>query len=83
MPSNSNSATMARPIGTARRMTNFVERYQNWLSSGLSTGSGRLRILRSRRRMSSESSRSPSSTMAAGATTMAATAANATVATPA
>ena len=71
------------PSGTARRMTNFVERYQNCLLDGRRAGSGRPSMRRARRRTSSESRRSPSSTRAAGVTTIAATAANATVATPA
>ena len=33
-PSTSSSATTARPIGSARRMTNFVDRYQNCCSIG-------------------------------------------------
>ena len=73
----------ASPIGTARAITNFVERYQNCCSTGRRTGSGRFRTRRASRRTSSESSRSPKRTIAAGVTTTAAAAAKATVATPA
>ena len=82
-PSSSSSATIASPTGTARRITNFVERYQNICSTGLRAGSGRLSSRRHSRRTSSASSRSPSSAIAAGVTTIAATAANATDAMPA
>ena len=34
-PSSSSNATTARPIGIARRITNFVQRYQNVCSTGL------------------------------------------------
>lgn len=74
---------MTRPIGTAWRITNFVHRYQNHSSTGAGLGSGRRRIRRINRRTTSESSRPPSSTIAAGVTTIAATAVNATTATPA
>ena len=73
---------IARPTGIARRMTSFVERYKNWRSIGVGTGSGRRSILCRRRRMSKELSRSPRTTMAAGVTITAAAAANATVAMP-
>ena len=81
-PSTSSSATIATPIGTARRITNFVDRYQKFCSIGLRTGSGLRKIQRASRRTSSESNRSPSSAIAAGATTIAATAANTTTAMP-
>ena len=73
---------MAAPIGTDRRITALVERYQKSCSTGLATGSGRPSARRSQRRMSSAFSRPPSTTMAAGVTNTAAAAANATVATP-
>ena len=73
---------MTVPIGTARRMTNLVDRYQNNSSTGLATGSARPSTRRSQRRMSKEFSRSPRKTIAAGVTITAAAAANATVATP-
>src|SRR5271168_3401500 len=82
-PSISNSATTARPTGTANRITNLVDRYQKSFSTGLCSGSGRPSIRRPSLRTSSASSRGPSSTIAAGVTTIAATATNATVATPA
>ena len=82
-PSTNKSAMIASPIGTARRITNLVERYQNVSSIGRRTGSGRLKTRRVNRRTSRESSRSPSSTIADGVTTIAATAANATTAMPA
>src|SRR5207302_9801285 len=88
-PSTNSSATTANPIGTARRVTNWVHRYQNSCSTGLGWASDvcwgfeRLNILRASRRTSSASSRGPSTTIAAGVTTIAATATNATVATPA
>ena len=73
----------ARPMGTARRMTARVERYQNNCSTGLGVGSGLRNTRRNSRRTSSASSRSPRSQMAAGVTITAAAAVNATVATPA
>src|SRR5580693_4820335 len=82
-PSISSNATTARPIGMARRVTNLVDRYQNNCSTGLRTGSGRPSIRRPSLRTSKASTRGPSSTIAAGVTTIAATATNATVATPA
>ena len=74
---------IASPIGIAWRITIFVDRYQNVCSTGFGTGSDRPRMRRTSRRTSSESSRSPSNTMAAGTTTIAANAANATTAMPA
>ena len=35
VPTSNSSATTASPMGSARRMTNFVERYQNCLLDGL------------------------------------------------
>ena len=74
---------MATTIGAACRVTDLVHRYQNHCSNGAGWGSGRRRIRRVNRRTSSESSRSPSSTIAAGVTMIAAATANATTATPA
>ena len=82
-PSSNSSATTARPIGIDRRITTFVDRYQNSCSIGLGSGSGLPSMRRTSLRTSSESSRSPARTMAAGATTMAANAANPTTAMPA
>ena len=82
-PSTPSSTTTARPMGIACRATYFVERYQNCCSMGSTAGSGRRNALRSARRTSRASSRSPSSMMAAGVTMIAASAAKATVATPA
>ncbi len=73
----------AAPIGTARRITKVVERYQNICSTGLRTGAGRRKTRRASLRTSSASRRSPATTMTAGATTMAADAANTTTAIPA
>ena len=64
-------------------MTSFVERYQNSWSMGRGTGSGRLSRRRASRRTFSEFNLSPISTMAAGVTTTAASAAKPTVAIPA
>ena len=82
-PRSSNRVMITRPIGIDRRITNLVDRYQKFCSTGLGVGSGRPNTRRNSRRTSSESSRSPSSTIAAGATRMAAAAANVTTAIPA
>ena len=83
-PRKTNNTTTARPIGPACRMTNFVERYQNCCSRGrVAVDAGRPSSRRMDSRTSSESSLSPSIMMAAGVTAKAATAAKATVATPA
>ena len=59
VPNSISSVTTASPIGTARRITNLVERYQNSCSTGRATGSGRPRRRRTSRRTSSAFSRSP------------------------
>ena len=82
-PRTHSRTTTATPIGTARRITNFVERYQNCCSIGNVAGAGRPSIRRIATRTSRESRRSPSIMMAAGVMTMADIAAKATVATPA
>jgi hypothetical protein len=74
---------IAAPVGSARRMASLDERYQNDCSTGLRCGSGRPSTRRSSRRTPIESSRGPSSLIAAGVTTTAAAAAKATTATPA
>ena len=82
-PSTRSNATTAAPIGIGRRITAFVERYKKLSSIGRGPGSGRPSSRRISRRTLSESSRSPSSTITAGVIITAATAANATTATPA
>lgn len=84
-PSNSSSATTLSPTGTARRNTYFVDRYQNFSTSGLCAGSRndrcpcRMRCIT--RRASIVSSRGPSNTIAAGVITTAAIATMIAVAT--
>ena len=71
------------PSGIALCITQLAERYQYLCSTGTGCGSARPSMRRASRRTSSESRRSPSRTSAAGVTTIAAAAANVTVATPA
>src|SRR6185437_116242 len=79
----SSSAITVAATGIDRRSTCFVQRYQNVSVTARAAGSGRRSSRRPNRRMSSASSRVPSTAMAAGVTTTAATAASATTATPA
>ena len=82
-PSTSSTAITGRLTKTTRRITNFVDRYQKNCCNGRRGGSGRRSSQRPNRRTSSASMRSPSSTIAAGATNSAATAVSVTTAAPA
>ena len=82
-PSTSSSAMIASPTGIGAAHHGFRPAVPEGLLDRPRTGSGRPSSRRPKRRTSSASSRSPSSTIAAGVTTIAATAANATTATPA
>ncbi|SKT90685.1 Uncharacterised protein [Mycobacteroides abscessus subsp. abscessus] len=82
-PSTTNALTMMMAIGTARAITLLVVRYQKLSVTSFATGSGLPRTLRSRRRTSRASIRSPSRVTTAGTMTSAAMAPTKTTATPA